>query len=92
MISGATVIQWRERFPQIADLDAAMTGLGTTILAKGPMHPGWTCPEGWMVKVLSEMNQEAANKKCVTAARIAKARNGGIQPRGKSRRAELDEA
>ena len=34
VISAATVIQWRERFPHIADLNAAMTGLGTNILAK----------------------------------------------------------
>jgi hypothetical protein len=91
-IPAATVMQWRVRFPQIADLDAAMTGLGTNIRAKGSIHPGWTCPEGWMVKILSEMNQEAADKKRFTAARIAKVSNGGIQPRGKSRRAELDEA
>jgi hypothetical protein len=92
VISAATVLQWRERFPHIADLDAAMTGLGTNILAKGAMHPGRICPGGWMVKVLSEMNQEAADKKRVTAARIAKVSNGAAQPRGKNRRAELDEA
>ena len=84
---------WRERFPHIPDLEAAMTNLGTTILAKGRMHPGWTSPEGWMVKPLAEMNQEAADKKQIAAARVARAKNASAEPtRGKSRRAELDEA
>jgi hypothetical protein len=94
VIPAATVMQWRERFPDIPDLEAAMQGLATLMLSKGPMHPGWTCPEGWMVKPLAEMNAEAADKRKVTAARVARANNngggGGVQPRGKSRRSELD--
>jgi hypothetical protein len=93
VIPAATVMQWRERFPHIPDLEAAMQGLATTMLAKGLMRPGWTYPEGWMVKPLAEMNAEAADKRKVTAARVARANNnggGGVQPRGKSRRPELD--
>jgi hypothetical protein len=89
------VQEWRERFPHIPDFEAAMTGLATTLLAKGRAHPGWTCPEGWMVKPLAEMNQEAADKKKITAARVARAGNTSPStqaPRGKSRRAELDQA
>ena len=71
--------EWRERFPHIPDLEAALTGLATTILAKGRMHPGWTCPEGWMVKPLSEINQEAADKKQITAARVARASNSSAR-------------
>jgi hypothetical protein len=85
-----TVQAWRERFPHIPDLEAAMIGLGTTILSKGMMHPGWTCPEGWMVKPLAAMNQEAADRNKVTAARVARASNGSAAPRGRNRRAELD--
>jgi len=90
------VEEWRVRFPHIADLEAAISGLATTILSKGRMHPGWTCPEGWMVKPLAEINQEAADKKKVTAARIARANgpDAGNQDRrrgGNSRR-EIDEA
>jgi len=95
MIPAATVSRWEQRFPHITDLEATITGLGTTILAKGPTHPGWTSPEGWMVKTLSEINQEAADKKQVIAARVARAKSAGAQQqpfRGKSRRAELDEA
>lgn len=57
------VAGWRSRFPHIRDLDAQMTGLGVSILSKGRMHPGWSCPEGWMVKVLADINDEAALKK-----------------------------
>ena len=90
MVPMQKVQEWRDRFPHIPDLDAAMTGLGTTILSRGRMHPGWTCPEGWMVKPLSAMNQEAADRKKVTAAIVARASNGSASPRGKNRRAELD--
>ena len=62
------VQEWRERFHHIPDLEAAMTGLATTILDEGEDAPGWTSPEGWMVKPLSEINQEAADKKRITAA------------------------
>src|SRR5262245_18517118 len=55
LIPAATVMRWRERFRHIADLEATMTGLGTTILTKGRSHAGWTFPEGWMVKLLSEV-------------------------------------
>ena len=89
-IAADTVSAWRKRFPHISDLEAAITGLGTTILSKGRMHPGWTCPEGWMVKPLAEMNQEAADKKRITEARIART-SGGTPPR-RNRRAEIDEA
>jgi DNA-binding MarR family transcriptional regulator len=68
-----TVSAWRERFPHVPDLEAAMQGLATTMLSKGPMHPGWTCPEGWMVGVLSKMNREAANDVEIAAARKARA-------------------
>ncbi len=88
------VQEWRERFHHIPDLEAAMTGLATTILTKGRMHAGWTSPEGWMVKPLSEINQEAADKKRITAARVDRAKTpaGAPSPRGKSRSAELDQA
>jgi hypothetical protein len=87
-----TVEKWRDRFPHIVDLEAAMTGLATTILARGRMHPGWTSPEGWMMKPLSDINAEAMQKKQVTAARVERAKSSSAPPRGKSRRAELDEA
>jgi hypothetical protein len=90
------VEEWRVRFPHIPDLEAAISGLATTILTKGRMHPGWTCPEGWMVKPLAEINQEAADKKKVTAARIARASGGGAadqdRRRGGNSRREIDEA
>jgi hypothetical protein len=78
------VTQWRERFPHIPDLEAAMAKLATTLLAKGTMHPGWVCPEGWMVGLLSEMNQEAAHKTQITAARVDRAKNGSVGATGKS--------
>jgi hypothetical protein len=87
-----TVEKWRDRFPHIVDLEAAMTGLATTILARGRMHPGWTSPEGWMMKPLSDINAEAMQKKQVTAARVERAKSSSAPPRGRSRRAELDEA
>ena len=90
-----TVTAWSERFPHIADLEAEMTGLATAMLSKGVMHPGWLCPEGWMVKPLAQINQEAADKKRITEARVARASSSFVgvpQARGKSRRAELDQA
>ena len=90
------VEEWRDRFPHIPDLEAAMSGLATILLAKGRMHPGWTCPEGWMVKPLAEMNQEADDKRKVTAARVAKANTAGAgdrdRRRGGNSRREIDEA
>jgi hypothetical protein len=68
-----TVSEWRERFPHIPDLEAAMQGLAATMLSKGPMHPGWTCAEGWMAGVLSKMNREAAHDAGIAAARKARA-------------------
>jgi hypothetical protein len=76
-----TVEKWRDRFPHIVDLEAAMTGLATTILARGRMHPGWTSPEGWMMKPLSDINAEAMQKKQVTAARVERAKSSSAPPR-----------
>jgi hypothetical protein len=93
MVPIQTVQQWKERFSDIPDLEAAMTKLATTMLAKGRMHAGWTCPEGWMVGLLAEMNQEAADKKRITEARIARAAKGAAPASvGRSRRSELDAA
>jgi hypothetical protein len=72
--------------------DRTLGGAYPTILARGRMHPGWTSPEGWMVKPLSDINAEAMQKKQVTAARIERTKSSSAPPRGKSRRAELDEA
>jgi hypothetical protein len=76
-----TVAAWRARFPDIPDLEAAMGKLAATILARGPMHPGWSCPEGWMAGVLAHMNREAANEAKVTAARLARVAASGIGSR-----------
>ena len=62
IIPTPTVDAWRLRFPHIPDLESSMIGLATTMLSKGPMHPGWRCPEGWMVKPLSEIDSEARTR------------------------------
>jgi hypothetical protein len=94
MVPMKDVTKWRERFPHIPDLEAAMANLAGSLLHRGISHPGWTCPEGWMVGVLSKMNQEAAHKTQITAARVDRAKNGAgaQQSRGKARRSEIDEA
>jgi hypothetical protein len=58
-ISAETVTEWRERFPHLPDLEAQMAKLGSVILAKGRMHAGWTCPEGWMAGCLADDNARA---------------------------------
>jgi hypothetical protein len=89
MIPLQTVLKWQERFPDIPDLEAQMSKLGATILRKGPMHPGWECPEGWMMGVLSHMNQDAINKKRVTEAKIAAVQKTGRHSGGT--RSKIDE-
>jgi hypothetical protein len=63
---------WKEKFPEI-DLEADLASLGTHLLSKGPMHPGWTSPEGWMVACLSKNNREARSKRLESEARIKRA-------------------
>jgi hypothetical protein len=63
--------RWRDRFPAIPDLEAAMQRLATKLLHHGTSHPGWTCPDGWMVGVLADMNAEFAEKKRIADAKIA---------------------
>jgi hypothetical protein len=62
-IPAETVTKWRERFPHIPDLEAQMGRLAAVILTKGRMHPGWTCPEGWMAGCLAEDNAKAKARK-----------------------------
>jgi len=70
-IPAKTVEQWRKRFPAIPDLEAKMQKLATVIVHKGPMHPGWTQPAGWMVGCLSDDNQRAGNEAKIANAKIA---------------------
>ena len=90
------VHEWRERFPHIPDLEAAMTNLATTSREGHDACRVDLSSEGWMVKPLAEMNQEAADKKKITAARVARASSSSVStqsPReARSRRAELDQA
>lgn len=67
------VAEWRERFPAIPDLDAAMTRLGTWLLTSPHSHPGRQCPEGWMVGPLAEENQKNIDRARVTDAKIRRA-------------------
>jgi hypothetical protein len=76
IIPADTVEKWRKKFTNLPDIEAAMSKLGTTILSKGRMHPGWNCPEGWMLGPLAEMNDEAANKRRESDARVANAQRG----------------
>jgi hypothetical protein len=85
IIPAATVAKWHDRFPHIPDLEAQMSGLATTILRKGPQHPGWTCPEGWMIKPLANINEEARANKQTAALKAAKSG-------APSRRREIDVA
>lgn len=70
VVPAETVNRWRNRFPNIADLEAAMERLSCNLLGNYG-HPGWSCPEGWMAGVLSDMNQEAKDKKRIAEAKIA---------------------
>jgi hypothetical protein len=76
IIPAETVECWRKRFPDLPDLEAAMQKLAANLLHRGSSHPGWTCPEGWMVGAPSEMNEEAANKRRVADAKVASALRG----------------
>ena len=72
------VAEWREKFNELSDLEAAMSKLGTIVLNRGRTHPGWTSLEGWMVAPLSEMNAEAADRRRMADAKIARVQ--GSQP------------
>ena len=72
-IPTAKVDEWRQRFSDLPDLEAAMSKLGTTVLARGRAHPGWTCLEGWMAGPLAEMNAEASERRRLHEAKLARA-------------------
>lgn len=65
-----TVNRWRTRFPAIPDLEASMEKMAAYILRGGITHPGWQCPDGWMVGCLAEDNQKFANTGKVTDAKV----------------------
>jgi hypothetical protein len=73
VIPADIVTRWRDRFSNIPDLEAAMQRLSCNLLSNVG-HPGWSCPEGWMVDILAKMNDEAKDRKRVTDARIDAAR------------------
>ena len=76
IITAERVAEWRQRFSDIPDLEAALSTLALNLLQRGPMHKGWDYPEAWMVKPLSDMNQEAADKRKIADAKIAGAQRG----------------
>lgn len=75
VIPADVVSLWREKFTDIPDLEAAMQNLSCNLLSS-LSHKGWSCPEGWMVSILANMNQEAKDKKRVADAKIA-----GVKPK-----------
>lgn len=79
------VDKWRERFPALPDLEAKMEKLGSVILSRGIMHPGWNTPVGWMAGCLSDDNQRQVNDAKVTNSRVAKAQGRTSPPSKPSR-------
>jgi hypothetical protein len=73
IITAVTVASWRDRFPHIPDLEAAMQRLSVNMLSS-VSHPGWSCPEAWMAGPLASMNEEAKQKRQAADARIAAAK------------------
>jgi hypothetical protein len=67
------VDEWRQKFPDIVDLEAQMGLLASVILSKGRMHPGWSCPQGWMAGCLAKDNAQAKATARIEAAKLAKA-------------------
>jgi hypothetical protein len=62
---------WKRRFTAIPDLEAQMQKLAAVILARGIMHAGWQCPDGWMAGCLAKDNQRAIDDAKVTDAKVA---------------------
>ena len=84
VIPAAKVEEFRKRFPCIPDLEATMTGLATSALAKGHSHPIWTSPDGWMMKPLSDINARHAEESKLAEAKLSRAAKGtGSQDRSK---------
>jgi hypothetical protein len=79
------VDKWRERFPALPDLEAKMEKLGSVILSRGIMHPGWSTPVGWMAGCLSDDNQRQVNDAKITNSRVAKAQGRTSPPSKPSR-------
>ena len=80
VIPAKTVDRWRTRFAELPDLEAAMGRLSCNLLSRGTMHPGWSCPEGWMAGILADMNQQAKDKKRVADAKIAATKPKTFKP------------
>ena len=73
VIPQETIAKWQGRFKHIPDLEAELQGLAAHMLAKGGMHPGWTCPEGWMAGCLAKNNKRYEEDTGVAVAKVAKA-------------------
>lgn len=71
VIPAEIISRWRTRFSAIPDLEAQMEKLASYIIKGGIMHPGWTCPEGWMAGCLSKDNQRAVENARIAQAKIA---------------------
>jgi len=72
---------WRKQYTSLPDFDAKVIALATVILAKGRMHPGWTCPEGWMASPLAKDNAEAKQEQRVADARVQRVSGAPAQKR-----------
>lgn len=86
------VDRWRERYPHIPDLEALLANLSTKILARGPMHPGWECPEGWMVSILAEENARAEGRALENQARVERASRSWQTDRDAAQQKARDES
>ena len=76
VIPAEEVEAFRQRYPFIPDLDATMTSLATSALAKGRTHAIWQSPGGWMMKPLSEINAKSLEESKLAEARLSRAAKG----------------
>ena len=89
VIPAAEVEAFRQRYPLIPDLEATMTSLATSALAKGRSHAIWQSPGGWMMKPLSEINAKCLEEGKLAEARLARAAKGTGSQDGSKHEQEL---